>query len=138
MRYLVDTNIISETIRRKPDAAVLAWWGANQGVLCTSTITIGELRYGIEILPPGDRKAALHVWLKRSTALMKGQTLGFSTSVAHVWGQLRAKWKAEGVVVPLVDGQLAAIAKRHSLTIATRNIKDFRSADIDVINPFDL
>ena len=137
MRYLVDTNILSETIRRRPDPNVLAWWVENEASACVSTITVGELRYGIELLPEGRRKEMLQLWLKNVSSLMRGQVIGFSRSVAHVWGQLRSEWRKEGVSVPSIDGQLAAVAKRHSLTIATRNVRDFAHTGVRVINPFD-
>lgn len=137
MRYLVDTNILSETIRRRPDPNVLAWWEENEASVCISTITVGELRYGIELLPEGRRKEVLQRWLKDVSSLMRGQVIGFSRSVAHVWGQLRSEWRKAGVSVPSIDGQLVAVARRHSLTIATRNVRDFAHAGVKVVNPFD-
>jgi predicted nucleic acid-binding protein len=67
---------------------------------------------------------------------MQGRVLGFSTSSAHVWGQLKAKWDAAGVVVPTLDSQIAAIAKRHSLTVVTRNTGDYAKTGVKVLNPF--
>jgi predicted nucleic acid-binding protein len=101
-----------------------------------STITIGELRRGIERLPEGARKTKLRHWLQALCDCMKGRVLAFSTSSAHVWGQLKAKWDAAGHVVPTLDSQIAAVAQRHGLTVITRNTRDFVKTGVKVLNPF--
>jgi predicted nucleic acid-binding protein len=68
---------------------------------------------------------------------MKGRVLGFNTSTAHGWGQMKAKWDSAGVVVPTLDSQIAAIAKKHGLTVVTRNTSDYSRTDVKVMNPFD-
>jgi predicted nucleic acid-binding protein len=68
---------------------------------------------------------------------MKGRVLGFNTSTAHVWGQMKAKWDSAGVVVPTLDSQIAAIAKKHGLTVVTRNTSDYSRTGVKVMNPFD-
>jgi predicted nucleic acid-binding protein len=67
---------------------------------------------------------------------MQGRILGFNTSTAHVWGQLKAKWDKSGVTIPSLDSQIAATASRHSLTIVTRNTADFEKSGIKTLNPF--
>ena len=67
---------------------------------------------------------------------MLGRVLGFSTSSAHVWGQLKAKWDAAGLVIPTLDSQIAAVAQRHGLTVITRNTRDFVKTGVKVLNPF--
>ena len=128
MSFLVDTNVLSESAKRRPDAGVMAWLRENEREIYVSTITIGELRRGIERLPEGARKAKLRHWLQSLCDCMKGRVLAFSTSSAHVWGQLKSKWDAAGIVVPTLDSQIAAIAKRHVLTVVTRNTGDFLKA----------
>jgi len=136
MSFLVDTNVLSESAKRKPDAAVMAWLRENERELYVSTITIGELRRGIERIPESARKTKLRHWLQSLCDCMQGRVLSFSTSSAHVWGQLKAKWDAAGVVVPTLDSQIAAIAKRHGLTVVTRNTGDYAKTGVKVLNPF--
>jgi predicted nucleic acid-binding protein len=119
-----------------PDPAVVAWLRKNEHDLYVSAITIGELRRGIERLGEGKRKAQLRVWLLALCDCMKGRILGFNTSTAHVWGQLKAKWDKAGVVVPSLDSQIAATAHRFSLTVVTRNKADFARTGVKVLNPF--
>jgi len=136
MSFLVDTNVLSESAKRQPDAGVMAWLRENEREIYVSTITIGELRRGIERLPEGARKTKLRHWLQALCDCMKGRVLAFSTSSAHVWGQLKAKGDAAGFVIPTLDSQIAAIAKRHGLTVVTRNIGDFLKTGVKVLNPF--
>jgi predicted nucleic acid-binding protein len=136
MSFLVDTNVLSESAKRKPDTGVMAWLRENERELYVSTITIGELRRGIERIPESARKTKLRHWLQSLCDCMQGRVLSFSTSSAHVWGQLKAKWDAAGVVVPTLDSQIAAIAKRHGLTVVTRNTGDYAKTGVKVLNPF--
>lgn len=136
MSYLVDTNVFSEPVKPKPDANVVAWLRANESSLYVSTITIGEMRRGIERLPSGRRKTQLRAWLVALCDCMKGRVLSFNTSTAHVWGQLKAKWDAAGIVIPSMDSQIAATAQRHQLTVVTRNSSDFARTGVKLLNPF--
>jgi predicted nucleic acid-binding protein len=136
MSFLVDTNVLSESAKPKPDAGVMAWLRENEREIYVSTITIGELRRGIERLPGSGRKTKLRHWLQSLCDCMQGRVLSFSTSSAHVWGQLKAKWDAAGLVVPTLDSQIAAIAKRHGLTVVTRNTRDYSKTGVKVLNPF--
>ena len=136
MNYLVDTNVISESIRRTPNPAVVDWLREHERDMYVSAITVGEIRRGIERLPNGKRKSQLQKWLTEVCDSMQGRILNFNVSVAHVWGQLKAKWDSDGVVVPSIDSQLAATAHRHGLALVTRNERDFRDCGIRVENPF--
>jgi predicted nucleic acid-binding protein len=134
--WLVDTNIFSEPAKPKPDPKVISWLRDHESELYVSTITIGELRRGIERLPAGKRKTQLHAWLQSLCDCMKGRVLSFNTSTAHVWGQLKAKWDKAGLNVPSLDSQIAATAQRHHLTLVTRNTSDFYLTGIKLHNPF--
>lgn len=136
MSYLVDTNVFSETTKPQPDPAVVAWLRENETLLYVSTITIGELRRGVERLPAGKRKTQLHAWLQSLCECMKGRVLSFNTSTAHVWGQLKAKWDGANLVAASLDSQIAATAHRHELIVVTRNVADFQNMGVKILNPF--
>ncbi len=137
MSYLVDTNVFSELAKPDPDPDVVEWLRKNESTLYVSTISIAELRRGIERLSPGKRKTHLQNWLGSLCSTMKGRILSFNTSTAHIWGQLQAKWEKKGISVPSLDSQIAATASRYSLTIVTRNVSDFKSTGLKIHNPFD-
>ena len=136
MSYLVDTNVFSEPVKPKPDAKVVAWLRENESALYVSSITIGEIRRGIERLPSSRRKTQLRAWLTALCDCMKGRVLSFNTSTAHVWGQLKAKWDAAGITIPSLDSQIAATAHRHQLTVVTRNTADFAKTGVKLLDPF--
>lgn len=136
MSYLVDTNVFSELAKTKPDPKVVAWLRDHEPELYLSTISIGELRRGIENLPAGKRKAALQSWLSGLCKRMEGRILSFNTSTAHVWGQRVAAWDKKGNNVPSLDSQLAATSHRYNLTMVTRNVSDFKDTGVKLFNPF--
>lgn len=137
MSYLVDTNIYSEPVKPKPEPKVVEWLRKHERELYVSTVTIGEIRRGIERLPDGKRKDQLRAWLQSICECMKGRVLSYNISTAHVWGQLKAKWDKAGVSVPSLDSQIAATAQRHGLTVVTRNTSDFDKTGVKVLNPFE-
>jgi len=134
--YLVDTNIWSEALRKEPDPKVVEWMRRNEDKLYISAISVGELKFGIDRLEEGRRKRAFQEWLTTLTHRMKGRVLSYNTSVATVWGQLLAKCERNGIRLASLDSQLAATAIRHSLTVATRNEKDFKHSGARMENPF--
>ncbi len=135
--YLVDANVWSEPLKKTPDSTIVEWLRAHEPSLYISTITVGELKFGIERLQDGKRKRAFQIWLSELTDRMKGRVVSYNTSVATVWGQMQAKCERNGICLPSLDSLLAATAIRHSLVIATRNVKDFRHTGAKVENPFD-
>ena len=137
MSYLVDTNVLSELTKSSPDDNVITWMRDHESELYVSVITLGELKYGIAILPDGKRKTALQAWLSQTAKTMEGTTLSFNRSVSYVWADLRAAAKSKGVDLPLADGMIAATAKRHELTVATRNAIDFRHAKVKTVDPYE-
>jgi len=135
--YLVDTNVWSEAIRKSPSPQVIAWLRKHERNLYVSTISIGELKHGIDRLPSGKRKGAYQQWLKGLTERMQGRVLSFNTSVAIVWGQMLTRCEKNGISLPGIDSQIAATALRHSLELATRNVSDFQHTGVTIVNPFD-
>ncbi len=136
MSYLLDTNIISETIRRTPNRSVIAWLDRLPGeALFISVLTVGEIRRGIEMLADGKRREELRLWLEHELpAWFEGRVLPVDLAVADRWGRLLAEI---GRPLPSIDSLLAATALHHGLRLATRNTKDFSYPGIEVINPFE-
>jgi predicted nucleic acid-binding protein len=136
MSFLVDTNVFSEQLKRSPHPEVLAWIREHESDLYLSTITIGEIRLGIELLGEGKRKQQYLFWLQGLTQIMQGRILSFNRASAHVWGLMQARLEKSGGRLPDLDSQIAAIAQRHGLAVATRNEIDFLRAGVKVVNPF--
>ncbi len=136
MSYLLDTNIISETIRRTPNRSVIAWLDRLPGeALFISVLTVGEIRRGIEMLADGKRREELRLWLEHELpAWFEGRVLPVDLAVADRWGRLLAEI---GRPLPSIDSLLAATALHHGLRLATRNVRDFSYPGIEVINPFE-
>ena len=137
MNYLVDTNVLSEMTKPNPSSQVINWMKNHERSIFVSTITLGELKYGVTRLPDGKKKRALQSWLKKTASIMEGTTLSFNRSVAYVWADLRNLAKQKGIELPMADGMIAAVAKRHKLTVATRNVSDFKHCHIRTVNPFE-
>ena len=137
MKYLLDTNVLSQFAKDKPDSHVDKWVSENEANLYVSTLTIGELKYGISVLPEGKRKRVLQAWLTRTNDIMDGRILSFNRAVAYVWAEMRASLRKEGRMIPSIDGMIAAIAIRYELAIATRNVADFEGVGVRLINPFE-
>jgi predicted nucleic acid-binding protein len=135
MSYLLDTNILSETVRRNPNKSVIAWLDQLPGeALYVSVLTLGEIRKGIETLAGGKRREKLRLWLEHELPeWFAGRVLPVDLAVADRWGRLLAEI---GRPVPTTDSLLAATALRHELRLVTRNSADFEYPGLEVINPF--
>ncbi|HMK89743.1 MAG TPA: type II toxin-antitoxin system VapC family toxin [Methylocystis sp.] len=138
MKYLLDTNVLSEFRRLDPDANLTAWLrAADEQGLHVSVATLGELRAGVACLERGRRKANLDEWLRRDLPLrFRGRILDITMAIADLWGVLSAEAKRRGVGVGAVDKYLAATAIVHDMTLVTRNTKDFEAFDLSVLNPW--
>jgi predicted nucleic acid-binding protein len=137
---LLDTNVVSELMKPEPAEAVLGWLnGQPSERLYLSAVTIGEIAYGLRILPDGKRRSGLRERFERFVALAFDQrVLSFDESAGRIYGELMGDRRELGLPMSVPDGQIAAIARRDHLAIATRNVFDFEHCGIDVINPFDL
>lgn len=134
MRYLVDVNVISEPTKPQPDAGVVAWLRRNEADLVLDPVVLGEIRLGILLLAAGKRRAALESWFDLGVERMV--CLSWDAATALQWAALLARLRKKGEVMPLKDSMIAASAATHRLTVATRNIADFKKAGIPVVNPF--
>lgn len=135
MSYLVDTNVLSELRRTKPDVSVLAWFARRPpACLYLSVLTLGEIRKGIELLSDRKRQLALRDWLDADIpAFFTGRILAIDGPTADRWGRLVA---GAGRPVAAVDSLLAATALNHDLILVTRNVKDFVDLSVATINPW--
>ena len=137
MAWLVDTDLLSERTKKRPDPRVLGWLEENAAEVCTSSHVIGELQGGISLLRDGAKKRALQAWLSRLMEAMEGRILNFNTSVAVVWGRQEAEFNRGGHPMPMPDSFIAATARRHNLTVATRNVGDYARPGLKVFNPIE-
>ena len=135
---LLDTNIISEPLRPKPDSAVIAWLDRQPvETLYLSSITVAELRFGIAILPEGGKKRLLLEKLEETVLpVFSDRILDFHIEAAIAYAEVRATAREAGFSVAAADGYIAAIARYHHMTVATRDTTPFAAAGLKVINPF--
>ena len=136
--FLLDTNVISEVIRKRPEATVLKWLDStDEDLLLLSVLTLGEIRKGVAALRTGSRRASLEAWLDRELpARFAGRILPVDEAVADQWGILAASAAARGRPLPVVDGLLAATALHHSLILVTRNDRHLADTGVPVLNPW--
>jgi predicted nucleic acid-binding protein len=126
-------------MRATPAQAVLEWLNEQESsALYVSSITIGEIAYGLHILPDGTRRYGLNERFERFIALAFAQrVLAYDEPAARVYGEVMGARKELGRPIGVPDGQIAAIARSHHLIVATRNVADFEHCGIDVVNPFE-
>jgi predicted nucleic acid-binding protein len=136
---LLDTNIVSEVMKTRPADAVVAWLnGQVSEKLYVSAITIGEIAYGLRILPDGKRRSGLRERFDRFVTLaFDRRVLSYDEPAARIYGELMGDRRELGLPVSVRDGQIAAIARRDHLAVATRNGLDFENCGIEVIDPFE-
>ena len=137
--FLLDTNIPSELVRPQPEPKLKTWVAAQDlGTLSISAVSFGELRKGIVLLSPGKRRAELETWMEKDLSLLFfGRILPVTRSVAERWGVLEAQRQLAGRPLNVPDGQIAATALEHNLTVVTRNVKDFADLGVTIFNPWD-
>jgi toxin FitB len=137
--FLLDTNIISELVKPKPEANVTAWVeNTDESLLYLSVLTLGEIRRGIAALPQSRRRATWGAWLDKDfCARFEGRILAIDQEVADRWGLLTAAARNSGIVLPVIDGLLAATALEHNLTLVTRDTGQIPSTGVAVFNPWE-
>ena len=135
MSYLIDTHVLSELRRKKPDTRVVHWFSQRPtSTLYLSVLTLGEIRKGIEALAEPARRLPLLDWLETALpAFFAGRILPIDAAVADRWGRMVAQ---AGRPLPAIDSLLAATAERHGLTLVTRNLRDVKGLAVQVINPW--
>lgn len=139
MTFLLDTCVLSELVKPRPNPMVCDWVAIQEEHrLFLSVITIGEVQKGITKLPSGQRRDDLQQWLGRDLLLrFDGRILPIDTAVAEVWGTMLAEADRRGRPVPAIDALIAATAKAHGCTVVTRNEADIEPTGVSVLNPWE-
>jgi len=138
VNFLLDTNVVSEWTKPRPDTGVVTWLAeADEDRVFISVVTLAELRHGIERLPAGARRDRLDAWLTEQVpARFEARVLPVDAETANFWGRVMARGQAGGRPVGSMDAFIAATAERHDLTLITRNVSDFDALGIRLINPW--
>lgn len=138
MRFLLDTNVVSETIQPRADRNVTRWIARQtESQLAISAFTFGEISVGLGLLPRGPRRERLARWLFRGLpALYADRVLPVDEPVALAWGRLKAQSKRRGRPLPEADGLILATALARNLIVVTRNVRHSRGWGVPVHNPW--
>lgn len=139
MNLLLDTNVLSEVQRPAPSPRVLAWLDMiDEDRAFISVASIAELRRGIALLEDGRRRTALAAWLAHDLPeRFAGRILPIGPAIAERWGDLMAQSRRSGIALSVMDGFFAATALTSDLALVTRNVKDFASLGVKLLNPWD-
>jgi toxin FitB len=138
--FLLDTNIVSELIKPKPEPKVVTWVDStDESLIFISVLTIGEIRKGINLQVDSARRAKLEAWLAADVRTrFEDRILPVDGSVAERWGLMTAKARSERKhQLPVIDGLLAATAQQHNLILVTRNLDDVEPTGVSILNPWD-
>ncbi len=138
MNYLIDTDVISALIAGRPKRRVVEWLdNLDPDAVFLSVLTTGEIRKGIDRLPPSRRKDEVRSWLETDLLFrFQGRILTITTAVMLVWGKLTARLESSGTALAVVDSLVAAIALERDCCLVTRNEHDFEHTGVRIINPW--
>lgn len=138
MSFLLDTNVVSEWVRARPDPGLIGWLAElDEDRVFLSVVTLAELQYGIARLPAGGRRRRLHHWLQEELPRrFDGRILPVDQQIALAWGDVTAECAALGRPIEAMDALIAATARVHALELVTRNARDFEATLIPIRNPW--
>jgi len=138
LNWLLDTNVVSEWVKPRPDSNVVRWLAeADEDHVFLSVMTFAEIRQGIEEMAAGRRRQTLKSWLQDELpARFEGRILGVDLAVAEACGAALARSRQIGINLGVMDAFFAATAEAHGLTLVTRNTKHFARLGIAIINPW--
>lgn len=133
----LDTNVVSETLKKKPDDAVMAWLVRHDAELALPTVTIAEIAYGIAKISPDQRAARLEQGLSEWRRRFAGRIFGLTEDAALAYGAIMGDAARRGRPMSMPDGLIAAIVRVNGGRLATRNLPDFATTGLDLVNPWD-
>jgi predicted nucleic acid-binding protein len=134
VKYLVDANVLSEPTKPSPEQRVIEWLRLHERDIAVDPIVVGELRFGILLLPKGKKRAALERWF--DAGIRRLQCLPWDAGTSLTWAELLARLRATGKTMPIKDSLIAATALLYGLKVVTRNRADFETAGVSVVDPF--
>ncbi len=134
MTFLVDANVLSEATKPDPDSGVLEWLSRHERDVAVDPVILGEIRFGILILPIGRRRRRLERWFEAGVEHI--HCLPWEAGTGLRWAQLLADLRVSGRSMQIKDSMIAATALFHGLTVATRNRSDFEKAGVGIVDPF--
>lgn len=134
MKYLVDANVLCEPTRPVPASNVVSWLRKNEREIAIDPIVLGEVRFGILLLPRSRRRSRLERWFDDGIARLL--CLPWDSATGLLWAELLARLRSAGRAMPVKDSLIAATALAHGLVVATHNTKDFEPAGVDLLDPF--
>ncbi|MCG8341496.1 MAG: type II toxin-antitoxin system VapC family toxin [Chlorobiales bacterium] len=139
MSYLLDTCVISELVRKSPDKSLVQWVdNQNEFDLYLSVITLGEIQKGITKLSSSKKKELLTSWLKDELEVRFAERIvPITDEVALMWGNMLGEAEKNGRPLSVVDMLIAATAKVYDLVVVTRNVRDMKAGDVDILNPWE-
>lgn len=136
MRYVVDTNVVSELMKANPQKHVLGWLLEHEDETYLTSVTIEEISFGVERLAEGARKMGLATALESIISRYRDRILAFDATCGRVCGQLHAQEIASGFTPTVEDLMIASMAVVHRATLVTRNVRDFERFPLEILNPF--
>lgn len=133
MRHLVDANVLSEATKPSPNPRIVEWLRRNERSIVVDPIILGEVRFGILLLARGARRAELESWFEQG--ISRVECLPWDSAVGMRWAQLLADLRRGGKPMSIKDSLIAATALAHDLALATLNQRDFKPAQVQLVDP---
>jgi predicted nucleic acid-binding protein len=133
---LLDTNVLSELIKPRPDPRVVSWTRHSEAALAIPTIAVAEMAFGIEKLAEGRRREDLLAGLHRLVIEFADRLFDFNVKAAWSYGRILAAARKRGRPMSVPDAAIAAIAAANGCALATRNVEDFATAGLQIVNPW--
>ena len=134
MKFLVDANVLSEPTKPQPHVAVVRWLRENERDIAVDPIILGEIRFGILLMPRGRRRSRLEEWF--AAGIQRLVCVPWEAETGLRWAELVADLRRSGRAMPIKDSLIAATALTHDLVVVTRNGDDFEKASVPIIDPF--
>jgi toxin FitB len=134
---VLDTNVLSEPIRNRPEEAVLAWFNDVAEEVALTAISVGGILSGIGLLPLGRRRDGLAAAIERVLSGYSDRVLAYDEPAARIYARLLVSRRAAGHPLSVEDGMIAAVCLSRGARLATRNVTDFAGLGLDLVNPWE-